>query len=224
MVQNSCLTLLDTGVTINVITADYARILDLPMGPLSDLREGLQGVKVPGNTFTGALGYVIVRIRFNEIKGYDEDQVCLVREDNSEFVSRVPVILGTPTTECILNVMTESEMTKLSVAWATVRTSTLQQAFCARINHVWTDTTTRSLDIRLFKETVKLKDKVIIRPFETSIVKARIDTIMTGGRLHVLVHLLDTKNNKLPNGLEVSAMYTDLKREQIHLIVLGVMW
>ena len=31
--DNSCLALLDTGVTINVITADYARILDLPMGP-----------------------------------------------------------------------------------------------------------------------------------------------------------------------------------------------
>ena len=35
--DNSCLALLDTSVTINVITADYARILDLPMGPLSDL-------------------------------------------------------------------------------------------------------------------------------------------------------------------------------------------
>ena len=35
---------------------------------------------------------------------------------------------------------------------------------------------------------------------------------MTGGRLHVLVHSLDAKNNKLPNGLEVSAVYTDLKR------------
>ena len=35
---------------------------------------------------------------------------------------------------------------------------------------------------------------------------------MTGGRLHVLVHSLDAKNNKLPNRLEVSVMYTDLKR------------
>ena len=101
-------------------------MLDLLMGPLSDLREGLQGVKVPRNTFAGALGYVIVCIRFGEIKGYDEDQVCLVMEDNSEFASQVPVILGTPTTECILNVMTKSEITKLSVAWATVRTSTIQ--------------------------------------------------------------------------------------------------
>ena len=45
--DDSCLALLNTSATINVITADYARILDLPMGPLSDLREGLQGVKVP---------------------------------------------------------------------------------------------------------------------------------------------------------------------------------
>ena len=64
----------------------------------------------------------------------------------------------------------------------------------------------------MFEEAVKLKDKVTIRPLKTSIVKARTDTIMTGGRLHVLVYLLDAKNNKLPNGLDVSAMYTDLKR------------
>ena len=85
--DNSCLALLDTSATVNVITADYARILDLPMRPLSNLREGLQGIKVPRNTFVGALGYVIVCIRFDEIKGYDEDQVCLVIEDTSEFAS-----------------------------------------------------------------------------------------------------------------------------------------
>ena len=38
--DDSCLALLDTGVTVNVITAGYASMLDLPMGPLSDLREG----------------------------------------------------------------------------------------------------------------------------------------------------------------------------------------
>ena len=32
--EDSCLALLDTSVTINVITADYASMLDLPMGPL----------------------------------------------------------------------------------------------------------------------------------------------------------------------------------------------
>ena len=91
--DDHCLALLDTNVTGNVINADYAKMLDLPMGPLSDLREGLQGVKVHGNTFAGALGYVIVCVRFDKIKGYDEDQVCLVMEDDSEFASRVPIAL-----------------------------------------------------------------------------------------------------------------------------------
>ena len=72
------------------------------------------------------------------------------------------MILGTPTTEHILNVMTKSEMTKLSVAWATVRTSTIQQAYCARVNNIWTDIATRPLDIRSFNEAVRLKDKVTI--------------------------------------------------------------
>ena len=124
--DDCCLALLDTGATVNVINADYARMLDLPMGPFSDLRGGLQGVKVHGNTFAGALGYVIVCVRFDKIKGYNEDQVCLVMEDDSEFASRFPMILGTPTTKHVLNVMTESEITKLSVAWATVRTSTIK--------------------------------------------------------------------------------------------------
>ena len=52
------------------------------------------------------------------------------------------MILGTPPIECILNIMTKSEITKLSVAWAMVRTSTIQQAYCARVNHIWTDVTT----------------------------------------------------------------------------------
>ena len=140
--DDSCLALLDTGATINVINADYARMLDLPMGPLSDLRGGFQGVKVHGNTFTRVLGYVIVCIRFNEIKGYDKDQLCLVMEDDSKFASRVPIILGTSTTEHVLNVMMESKITKFSVAWATIRASTIQQAYCARVNHIQTDVTT----------------------------------------------------------------------------------
>ena len=32
------------------------------------------------------------------------------------------------------------------------------------------------------------------------------------GCLHVMIHALDAKGNKLPNGLEVSAAYADLKR------------
>ena len=43
------------------------------------------------------------------------------------------------------NVMTKNEITKLSVVWVTVRTSTIQQAYCTRVNHIWTDVTTQAL-------------------------------------------------------------------------------
>ena len=35
---------------------------------------------------------------------------------------------------------------------------------------------------------------------------------MTAGCLHVMFHALDAKRNKLPNNLEVSVTYADLKR------------
>ena len=78
--DDRCLALLETGATVNVINENYAAMLELPMGPLSDLCDGLLGVQMHGNHFAGALGYVIVHVWFDEIKGYDEDQVCLVME------------------------------------------------------------------------------------------------------------------------------------------------
>ena len=125
----------------------------------SQIWDSLRGVQVYGNSFAGALGYVIVCIRFDYIKGYDEDQVCLVMEDNSVFASRAPLILRMPTTERVLNVMTEDEITKLSAPWANVRTSTIQQAFCTRVNQIRTNITTKPLDIRSFDEAVRWKDK-----------------------------------------------------------------
>ena len=83
-------------------------------------------------------------------------------EDNYEFTSRVPMILGTPTTEHILNIITENEITNLSVVWANVRTSTIQHAYCARVNQIRMDIATKPLDIRSFDEAVRLKDKVTI--------------------------------------------------------------
>ena len=212
------LAFLDIGATVNVINANFMMMLDLLKWPLSDLSDGLWGVKAHGNTFAGALGYVIVCIRFEEIKGYNEDQVCFVMEDDSKFASRVPVILGMPTTECFFNIMTENEITNLSVAWA----STIQCTYCTRVNHIRTDISTKPLDKRLFNEALRLKDKVTIWPFQTSTVKARIETIRTGGRLHILVPSLDGRNNKLPTGLEVSATYTNLKRGSKSIpVVLG---
>ena len=51
------------------------------------------------------------------IQGYDEDQIALVIPDLSNFAVRVPLILGTPTIACIINVMKEREIDALATLW-----------------------------------------------------------------------------------------------------------
>ena len=51
------------------------------------------------------------------VQGYDEDQRVLVIPDLLNFAVIVPVILGTPTISCIMNVMKEREMDAFATPW-----------------------------------------------------------------------------------------------------------
>ena len=62
-----------------------------------------------GDYFSQPLGYVILRVQVEGVKGYDEDQVALVIPDSTTFGSRVPVTLDTPTINWIVNVIKESK-------------------------------------------------------------------------------------------------------------------
>ena len=74
-----------------------------------------------GNTYTRPLGYVVIWAQVDGVWGYDEDQIALVILDFSNFVTRVPVILGTPTIGWVINVMREAEMDALAMPWANAR-------------------------------------------------------------------------------------------------------
>ena len=51
------------------------------------------------------------------VQGYDEDQIAPVIPDLSNFVARVPVILGTPTISYIIYVIKEKEIDALAMPW-----------------------------------------------------------------------------------------------------------
>ena len=50
------------------------------------------------------------------VKGYDEDQIDLVIPDLSNFVAWVPIILGTLTIGCVMN-MIEEKIDALATPW-----------------------------------------------------------------------------------------------------------
>ena len=93
----SCVALLDNGVQVNTITPRYVKEHSLPVGPITDL----MGSKVTciglGNSYTRPLGYVIIQVQVDGVWGYDKDEIALIIPDHSNFATRVPVILGTPT-------------------------------------------------------------------------------------------------------------------------------
>ena len=66
--------------------------------------------------FSQALGYVIIRVQLEGVRSYNKDQVALVILDLTTFGSRVPVTLGSPTINQIMNIMKESEIDELSVS------------------------------------------------------------------------------------------------------------
>ena len=61
----------------------------------------------------------------DRVQGYDKDQIALVILDLSNFVVRVPVILGTPGISCVINVIKEKETDILGMPWVNAQVAYL---------------------------------------------------------------------------------------------------
>ena len=75
--------------------------------------------------YTRPLGYIVIWFQLDGVQGYDEDQIALVIPDFSNFATRVPIILGTPTIGQVIKVMREVEMDTLAMLWANARAAHL---------------------------------------------------------------------------------------------------
>ena len=116
------------------------------MGPITDLI----GAKVTcvglGNAYTRGLGYVIVQVQLDGVQGYDEDQIALVVPDESNFGEQIPIILGTPTISCVVNIMKEREIDALVTPWANARVAHLLSV-CRTMTMVVDDETTETASL-----------------------------------------------------------------------------
>ena len=89
------------------------------------------------------------------MKGYNEDQVALVILVSTAFGLRVPVSLGTPTINQIVNVTKESEIDEMSVSLNGSKISCLL-AGCQVSLFLKNDTTTSPIpDLADLNEAVK---------------------------------------------------------------------
>ena len=117
--------LLDNGAQVNTITLRYIKEHSLQVGPIMDLMGSKVTCVGLGNAYTRPLGYMVIWVQVDGVQGYDEDQIALIILDHSNFATRVPIILGTPTIGRVVNMMREAEMDALAMPWANARAAHL---------------------------------------------------------------------------------------------------
>ena len=78
---------------------------------------GIEGIMVNPE------GFVMMNVKIPCVKGYNEDQMAIVMDDLG--LKDCPVILGMPMIFRVMEVIKESEISKLAVPWASSRVSWL---------------------------------------------------------------------------------------------------
>ena len=111
--------LLDNGAQLNFIMPTYAQEWGMDIMSLEYLAEEISGA-IPHISGIGCIsvepvGFVMMNVKVPGITGYNEDQIAIVM-DNPGMTEWL-VILGTATIYRVMEVIKESEISKLAVPW-----------------------------------------------------------------------------------------------------------
>ena len=114
----SCL--LDNGAQLNFITPAYAQEQGMDIMSLDYLVQETRGsiplIRGLGGISVEPIGFIMMNVKVPGVQGYDEDQIAIVMDDPG--MMEWPVILGTLTLYHVMEVIKESEISKLAVPWA----------------------------------------------------------------------------------------------------------
>ena len=214
-VKTTCL--IDNGAQVNLVTPEFMKSRGLEVGSIQDLNDhhGYIPLSGLGGKVTEPLGYVILRVQIPYVPSYDEDQVALVVSEDSNFLKRCQVILGTLTINRAVQAMKESEMENAPEAWWSALHSYEFTKYMVELNPedygmtLPTNTGENPTDL---DELVLLKNKATIPAFESIILHCRTrKTMMMGYKLHVMTQATYPEDGaNLPNVVYVVKTYTKL--------------
>ncbi|MCG8621789.1 MAG: DDE-type integrase/transposase/recombinase [Proteobacteria bacterium] len=205
--------LLDNGAQLNFIMPQYALQHDMPVFSLERLQEET-GQEVPpihgiGGIMVKPDGFVIMNVRVPCVKGYNEDQIAIVLDDPG--MKECPVILGTPTLYRVMEVIKESEISRLATPWASSRVSWLMRGLGAHVASCQLDdVANKPIAPNEVKEVVRSCGEILIPPFGHKATHGRVKLTLLGYRLNVLTHGLEKRPPEFPVGVDVLSAYATL--------------
>ena len=162
-----------------------------------------------GGSLVEPTRFVLMNVKVPCVQGYDEDQVALVMDDPG--MTECPVILGTSTLYWVMEVIKESEISKLAVQWSSSRISWLMRDVTARLGQVVVnDVANKPIAPLDVDEVVRVARKCTVPPFGYKVIHGKVNLVLHGCRLNVMTHGSEKRLPSLPLGIDVQTAYTTL--------------
>ena len=162
------------------------------------------------------IGFVLMNVKVPCVWGYDEDQVALVMDDPE--MSECPVILGTSTLYQVMEVIKESEISKLAVPWSSSRILWLMQDVATRLGQVVVNDMANKPIAPLDVDEV-VASKCTVPPFGHKVIHGKVNLVLHGCRLNVMTHGLEKRLPSLPLGIDVQTAYATLTNGSHRVLV-----
>ena len=213
--------LLDNGAQVNTIMLRYIKECSLQVGPITDLMGSKVTCVGLGNAYTRPLGYVVIWVQVDGFWGYDEDQIALVIPDFSNFATRVPIILGTPTIGQVINVMREAEMDALATPWANARGPHLLAVWRMMPVEVG-NCQEEGYDTNKDSPLMYTQKAETLEPFSSHVIPMKTTKVYLGECLNIMVQALHAQDGTLLPGLTLQNTYTELRKGSKKAVV--VVW
>ena len=206
----SCL--LDNGAQLNFIMPAYAQEREMDIMSLDYLAQETGGsiplIRGLGGISVEPIGFVMMNVKVPGVEGYDKDQIAIVMDDPG--MTEWPVILGTPTLYRIVEVVKESEISKLAVPWASLQVSWLMRDVLAKLGQVVMNIANKPIVPLHVDEVVRVASKCTVPPFGHKAIHGKVNLILHSYKMNVMTHGLDKRSPSLPLGIDVQTVYTTL--------------
>ena len=145
------------------------------------------------------------------VQGYNEEQIALVVPGLSNFAEQIPIIFGTPTISCIINVMKVRETDAFTMPWVNARVAHLLSV-CRATATMVSNETTEGANPNGYNKVVVTKNTETIDAFSSWVISIKAEKAYTGEWINIMTQVLWTKYGSLPQGLTIQIAYIELRR------------
>ena len=122
-------------------------------------------------------GFIMMNVKIPCVKGYNKDQIVIIMDDPG--MKDCPVILGMPTIFLVIEVIKESEISKLAIPWASLRVSWLMRDVQAHMSQLNVDdVANKSVAPLSVDEVVRVSHKCKIPPFGHKVIHGSVGLVL----------------------------------------------